>query len=185
MGNWRKVRAISSPLERKEIKWRARRGGERPNDFSRGSRRSRCKVLPENALQLSRRRNEGRVRRAGATVTDESCRNAVDSRNEGRVRRAGATGVLQALLRSLLVATKEECAAQVQRASVARGAMTAKSQRRKSAPRRSVVAWIESRSSFPMPQMDYAATLRRRTESGRPASSIRLRTATPTAASAC
>jgi len=48
-----------------------------------------------------------------------------------------------------------------------------------------VVAWIESRPSFPMPQMDYAAMLRRRTESGRPASSIRLRTATPTAASAC
>ena len=47
-----------------------------------------------------------------------------------------------------------------------------------------VVAWIESRVSFPMPQMDCAAMLRRRTESGRPASSIPLRTATPTAASA-
>src|ERR1017187_1238565 len=46
-----------------------------------------------------------------------------------------------------------------------------------------VVAWIESRLSFPMTQMDYAAMLSRRTESGQPASSNRLRTATPTAAS--
>jgi hypothetical protein len=47
-----------------------------------------------------------------------------------------------------------------------------------------VVAWIEFWPSFPIPQMDYAAMLGRRTELGRPASSIRLRTATPTAASA-
>jgi hypothetical protein len=53
------------------------------------------------------------------------------------------------------------------------------------APQEGVVAWIESRPSFPMTQMYYAAMLRRRTESGPPASSIWLRTATPTAASAC
>ena len=48
-----------------------------------------------------------------------------------------------------------------------------------------VVAWIESGPSFPMIQMDHAAISRRRTECGRPASSMRLRTATPAAASAC
>jgi hypothetical protein len=37
----------------------------------------------------------------------------------------------------------------------------------------------------PFPQIDYAAMFRRRTESGHPASIMRLRTATPTAASAC
>lgn len=48
-----------------------------------------------------------------------------------------------------------------------------------------IVAWIVSGPSVFIIQMDYAAKLRQRTESGRPASSIRLRTATPTAASAC
>ena len=48
-----------------------------------------------------------------------------------------------------------------------------------------VVAWIEQRSSLPSSQQIYAAMFRRRTESGRPSSSMRLRIATPTAASAC
>src|ERR1035437_7384859 len=48
-----------------------------------------------------------------------------------------------------------------------------------------VVAWIEQRSSFSSSQQIYAAMFRRRTESGRPASSMRLRIATLTAASAC
>jgi len=48
----------------------------------------------------------------------------------------------------------------------------------------SVVAWIELGASFAFSQRVYAAILSRRTESGRPAFSIRLRTATPMAASA-
>ena len=51
--------------------------------------------------------------------------------------------------------------------------------------KRGVVAWIEHRSSFPFSRQIYAAMFRRRTEFGRPASSMRLRTATPTTASAC
>ena len=48
-----------------------------------------------------------------------------------------------------------------------------------------IVAWTERRPSFPSSQPVYAAMFRRRTESGRTASSIRLKTAKPTAASAC
>jgi len=44
---------------------------------------------------------------------------------------------------------------------------------------RGVVAWIKRRSSFPFSHQGYAAIFIWRTESGRPASSIRLRTATP------
>jgi len=50
--------------------------------------------------------------------------------------------------------------------------------------RSGVVSWIERGLRFPFPSLSYAAIFRRRTESGRPAWSIRLRMATPTAASA-
>ena len=40
-----------------------------------------------------------------------------------------------------------------------------------------VVAWIEARPSFPITKMDYTAIFKRRTETGRPASSMRLSTA--------
>src|SRR5665213_197597 len=42
-----------------------------------------------------------------------------------------------------------------------------------------------AKAELPSSQQIYAAIFRRRTESGRPASSMRLRIATPTAASAC